>query len=37
MFCYTSVVEYFVHNYTTLSLYYFTIVYTWYLMERYDL
>jgi hypothetical protein len=37
MLCYTSVLDYFVRNYTTLSLYYFTIVYTWCLMEKYDL
>lgn len=37
MLCYTSVLDYFVRNYTTLSLYYFTIVYAWCLKEKYDL
>lgn len=37
MFCYTNVVDCFVHNYTYLPLYYLAIPHTWYLLERCDL
>lgn len=37
MFCYTSVVDCFVHNYTHLPLYYSALPHTWYLTEGNDL
>lgn len=37
MFCYTSVVDCFVHNYTHLPLYHSALPHTWYLIEGSDL